>query len=526
MPSTKSVLVAALVPLVSAAPTAKLSFGTLNGNSRTGQTCDEFLGIPFAEAPVGELRFAAPKPWSQKYPAAGRDATEHGSICLQELGVTLGSEDCLFLNVWKPTSVEDELLPIMAWIHGGSFQQGAGSMYDGCQLTSKGVVVASMNYRMGPFGYSLFDDGETVKSNFGMKDQRQALAFLRQEAAAFGGDASKLTIFGESAGAISVMYHLASPLSAGLFRGAISESGFPAAWGFDYAKNVTATVAAAVGCTGNASSLRSCLRDVDAKTLLKNSGEGGNPFTTAGWSPSVDLDDMPEYPFALYAKRQVNKVPVMAGFNTNEGNLFVWPFYPTGLYRESVYKSLIESFINSHDPTGFFNDTELAELFDLYPTPSALKDKRPVAGQLLTDGTFLCGTESTAWDFDVADFYLYRFNHRSSCIPGLLPGVFHGMEISYVFGNTFGCNPTDEEKALSERMQTRWTNFAKNLNPSIEGEDAFPKYTSASKKGLVLQTLEDAIEEGYRSDFCKFWKRASYDKYAHADARHEPVIVV
>jgi len=210
------------------------SFGNIVGHDAAtpdGFACEEFLGIPFAKPP---RRFEAPKAWNTRYGEDGLVAAEYGAWCPQTWGSSVsGSEDCLFLNIWRPKgSVKGDNLTMMVWIHGGGYTSGdAGdrempNTYNGCSLAARhDVVIAGMNYRLGPLGFASFGKQRGVDANFGIEDQREALRWLRREALDFGIDVTRITIFGESAGAMSVFHHLASTGSAGLFRAAISESG-------------------------------------------------------------------------------------------------------------------------------------------------------------------------------------------------------------------------------------------------------------------------------------------------------------
>merc|ERR1711959_595598 len=243
------VLAAALVGS-SRAQVANTSFGPVLGKVSHGVkrgvsnvTCNAYYGVPYAQPPTGKLRFADPEPWVAAYPAPGFDATKPGKSCPQLAGGD-GDEDCLNLNVFTPASSPSGANHnILLFIHGGAFVVGSGTsplppippnvadMYDGCAIASKfDVVVVTINYRLGPLGFltTVAPDG-TVSSNFGMKDQREAIKWVRAHAKAFGGSGEDLTVFGQSAGAISVLHHMVSPLSKGLFTRAISESGLPMA---------------------------------------------------------------------------------------------------------------------------------------------------------------------------------------------------------------------------------------------------------------------------------------------------------
>jgi len=477
---------------------------------------------------VGSLRFENPQAWDEAYPAAGRQATSYGKFCPQLATlIGAGDEDCLFLNVWRPAKESLVALPAMVWIHGGSFILGASSsasppaptginLYDGCGFASdESIIIASMNYRLGPLGFTNFEEDGEIKGNFGLKDQRQALFWLQQELQAFGGDPSKVTIFGESAGAISVYWHVASPASRGLFRAAISESGWPDAWGWEYSRNVTVAFAAKAGCT-DASTLRGCLRTKTTKELIDNAGEVSNPFATAGWWPSVTGgEEMPQYPHTLFKQGKTNSVAMLVGTNSDEGNLFVWPLHPLGM-NETQYERSVKQMFNGRDPVAKLTDDEYDQLFDLYAgTAKDAEDKRPLAGQLMTDGSFVCANYA-AMQKSANRAWVYRFDHRMGCnfILPELPGVVHGAELPLIWGAEakMACIWTFPELALSKRMRRMWASFATHLDPTA-GEGGWPLYTDASRKALVLQTKTDAVEEDNRGQVCKFWEDTLFSKF-------------
>jgi len=425
----------------------------------------------------------------------------------------------------------------MVWIHGGAFVFGASSsalpglfplnLYDGCTLSSThNVLVAAMNYRLGPLGFSTFEDKEGRSGNFGIKDQRLALVWLQNELNAFGGDPAKVTLFGESAGGMSVFHHIASPLSKGLFRAAISESGFPTADQWSYRQTVTAGFAAKLQCE-DTDSLRECLRGKNATDIISNAGELSNPFTAPMWNPVIDGEDMPEHPVKRFHDGRTNRVPFMAGTNTDEGNLFVWPMYGKGM-NESQYEEFLQDLFGDHDPVLKLSPSEMAEVISTYQSASTQSDRRPSAAAVATDSTFLCGTQAAAQAYgSTQDMFLYRFNHRSSCrvvfkLFGInLPGVYHSSEMLYVWGDPLAenCVLGPEEHSLSLRMQRMWTDFAKNLTPNSTTE-SFPKYTNSSRLGLVLQTGKDAIETDYRGEYCKLWQNLEFNKLLKSAHRH------
>jgi para-nitrobenzyl esterase len=443
-----------------------------------------------------------------------------------------GDEDCLFLNVWRPDSGigQEEKLVAMVFIYGGGWISGGTSasilgpvpsflnLYDGCGFVAReNVIVATVNYRLGPFGFTAFEENGVASANFAMKDQRQGLRWLQKELSAFGGDPRKVTLFGESAGGMSVFYHVASPLSKGLFRAAISESGFPTAWSWEHGRNFTRNFGAHLGCSSEAT-LKACLKKLPAKVLVGNETATANPldFPTARppWQPSVDGVDMPEYPMTLFKSGQTNNVPMLAGSNTDEANLFVWPFYEKGMnqsqFSDWFHKGLLENY--AVQP---LSAAEIQEVVTSYGTNDA-GDKRALAGELATHVSFQCGTYSSGQAY-TNDFWLYRFNHRSACqflLKPLMPGVYHTSELQYVWGAQakLGCVFTPEESSLSHRMQGMWANFSKCLDPTCGGA-AFPKYTNSSRKALVLETPSDSIEEDYQGSKCNLWDRLIYERY-------------
>mmetsp|Transcript_114327 Transcript_114327/g.220071 ORF Transcript_114327/g.220071 Transcript_114327/m.220071 type:complete len:545 (-) Transcript_114327:85-1719(-) len=519
-----------------AAVQVETSFGDLIGHVATvsdGHRCEEFLGIPFAEKTP---RFTSPVPWQTSYPPRGLVASKYATWCPQVDGMSVsGDEDCLFLNVWRPheTSAGDNLA-VMVWIYGGGFNAGdAGdtvspNTYNGCGLSARhNVIVAGMNYRIGVLGFTaLPNPSGGVAANWGLEDQREALRWLQREASRFGGDSKKITIFGESAGAQSVWYHLASRRSAGLFHAAISESGFPSGTSSKYRLNQTFAFAELVGCRRNDSAgLRACFTSKSAEELVRAAASiGGDPEEL--WGPTIDGTDLVDYPDVLFRQNRTLAVPILTGINTNEGTSFLYPAYPEGM-NASQYRHFLTDALVGGDRG--LTAQEIAKVLLKYPANSS-QDMRPVASALFTD-LFLC-RDLNALDHLSTQVrtFVYRFDHRPTCPrPSFAPGAYHGMEMPYVFGTpkTYDCSFTDEEEALSERMQLMWTNFAKHLNPSIPGEP-FPEYLNPSRRGLVLRAPTDSTDNGYRASFCKVWDEIweSWGEIRELKKQHAAPIVV
>jgi len=502
------------------------SFGRILGHEAITadmDSCEEFLGIPFAERPQ---RFEQATAWRASYGQSGLVARQYGPWCPQMDGsAATGSEDCLFLNIWRPKgSKPGDNLTAMVWIHGGGYVTGdAGdrstpNTYDGCGLAARhNVIVAAMNYRLGPLGFAAFarSDGG-IDANIGIEDQREALRWFQREALGFGADPAKVTIFGESAGGMSVFHHIASPRSVGLFRAAISESGLPFAFGREYGLNSTVVFAKRVGCE-DATTLRSCLRSRPFAQLVQAASRG-SPFSYGpAWGPTVDGDDLLDHPRDLLFRNLTAAVPLLAGGNTDDSNVVLWPEYPDGM-NSSQYSSFLTRVLTSYDPKTALSPAQLEEVFHRYPAaPSG--DQRPLAARAFTDFGILCGTWTALASLSArANAFFYRFDHRTTCPrAGSVPGVYHALELPYVFGTprSYECSFTAAEKALSSRMQGIWTNFAKYLTPS-PFDGSYPAFRSSSPKGVVLRTPADVIEDGYRASYCRFWSSTWHSKHRSA----------
>ncbi|HEX3758874.1 MAG TPA: carboxylesterase family protein, partial [Kofleriaceae bacterium] len=311
----------------------QLGAGELQG-SMQGATV-QFLGIPYAKPPVGDLRWKAPQ---KPDPLTGvRDATQFGKRCAQLEDATLqtaasSDEDCLYLNVWTPFPATRTPLPVMIWIHGGGNVGGSASdavpfvntgvFYDGEFLAGgHGVVVVSLNYRLGVFGFFAHPDlwAEGSSGNQGLLDQQMAFQWVHDNIAKFGGDPGNVTIFGESAGSFDVCVHMAAPSNAGLFHHAISESGGCTTVQPTRAEAEAAamTFAGDMGCTG--SGALTCLRGKPAATVMASSDVAAG----IGFGPDVDTQFLPDQPRTLYDAGKIAKVPYLLGSNTDEGTLFL-----------------------------------------------------------------------------------------------------------------------------------------------------------------------------------------------------------
>ena len=485
----------------------KIGSGIVEGKTSVDGTIQTFLGIPYAAAPVGDLRWREPqppKPWK-----GVRPAKEFGARCMQgniysdmvfrDPGP---SEDCLYLNVWSPAKSPSAKLPVMVWIHGGGFQAGATSepRQDGQFLARKGVVVVSMNYRLGIFGF--FSHPELTKEsphhasgNYGLMDQAAAIQWVKRNISAFGGDPSNITIFGESAGSMSVSGQMASPVTRDLLRHAIGESG--AFFENKHSKSLVETeqLGSQFAQSLGADSLAK-LRAMPAQQLL----DAVLKQESEKFWPNVDGYFLPESVSSIYAKGEQAHIPLLAGWNRDEGS---W-----------------RSFFGNQAPT---QENYIASVKAKYGTgsetilkafPSNTEEEIKQSAALLSTMDFIAfGT----WKWiegqlatGKAPVYRFQFDQARPAAPddkdpdaGKLAN--HSAEIEYVFGTlkSKALPFTPEDYALSDAMMTYWANFARTGDPNSSGLPNWPQYTAQDKydvmrlKGPVPQASPDDKREQY-----------------------------
>lgn len=484
-----------------------------------------FFGIPFAEPPVGDLRWKAPVP---KAPWQGiLQATELSAKCAQPSSLSSGpssdEEDCLYLNVWTPYPVPAERLPVLFWIHGGGNESGStsdetpvvgGLFYDGAGIVeTHDVVVVSTNYRLGALGFfshpGLRAEG-SPSGNQGLLDLRLALQWTRDNIAAFGGNPDNVTIFGESAGARNVCYQVISPDSRGLFHRAISESG-------DCTGRITTQAEAeaeviayveAVGCAGAADTL-GCLRALPASALIIDPiVEGAPPVELPGGSgyqgatplwdfgPTVDGEVVPAMPRQLFSSAEVAEVPYIVGTNTEEAALRHLGTIPVETEQEFV-EALERAF-------GAAAAVELAMLYPLddFATPN------DALIRVTTDWRYACAVQDFAERLAGAGLDVYAYNFDYAWAPPALRealGKSHGAELNYVFGS-FDQDAADEEtRMLSALVQRYWTRFATTGNPNGAQDPSWPPFDAARGNRLNLDAAPSVVEE-FRKERCDWWK--------------------
>jgi para-nitrobenzyl esterase len=502
-----------------------------------------YFAIPYAAPPVGDLRWRAPAPparWS-----APLEKTASGASCLQTgaspFRAGADSEDCLYLDVHVPKGAGP--FPVMVWIHGGAFQTGgAGGYADPSELVSRGVIVVAINYRLGAAGFlahpALRDQDGDV-GNYGMMDQQAALRWVRSNIPAFGGDASNVTIFGESAGGFSVLTHLASPLSRGLFDKAIVQSGAYAVGGqlskaesesrgeATMARPQLATALAAA-CPGGVTA--ACLRSLP-ETVVRGPLMAAFAASVANPVPTVDGKVLPKTIRETFAAGGENRVPVINGSNEDENRLFL---AITELSRRMSAKPpkldpADRSFLTS--PAAYAMGAqvmagqmgvpvrELTETY--YPLSRFGEDEALRATYAMaaagTDSTFSCTGLSVSRRMAVngAPVYMYEFRDQTApAIVGTVEGRYvvsfpqgaaHAAELPYLFDMLDLGSP--ERQALKATMAAYWTNFARSGDPNGSGLPLWKSFSSGEMQALDVESGGGAtsmrVSEFSRSHLCE-----------------------
>lgn len=483
----------------------KTTGGLVQGTAVTNGTIRVFNGIPYAAPPVGALRWQAPQPVAP-WPGV-RDATKAAAACMQgrvfsDIVLPDLSEDCLTLNVHTPARAVGDRLPVMVWIHGGGFQAGAGAepRHDGQAFARRGIVLVTINYRLGVFGFFVHpeltrESGRHASGNYGMLDQVAALRWVRDNIAAFGGDPRNVTIFGESAGSFAVSALMASPLSQGLFHKAIGESGAF----FTVGSGTLAFAPLADGeqqgvkfaASMGADSL-AALRAQPAQAVLDAATQSRLRFV-----PNLDGYFLPDDVYAAYAAGKQSQVPLLAGWNADE-------------VRSSVtlrqQKPTMQSFT---EETRKRFGGQADAILKTYPAGS---DAEVIESAAALASDMFVGYATWKWiemQAQSGRVPVYRFSFdRKIPVPADLTvngakatagdiGARHAGEIEYVFGALDISLPKvpwePADRKLSETMTAYWANFARTGNPNGAGLPLWPRYESSSRRVLHLdETVRDA----------------------------------
>jgi len=466
----------------------RIDQGVLNGESE--DDVQVFKNIPYVAAPVGDLRWRAPQPgpsWT-----GARDATEFGPVCPQNqkpnqfIPKLPYTEDCLSLNIWSPNTTSAAKLPVMVWIYGGAFVTGGSAipLYDGTDLAKRGVVIVSFNYRLGELGFlahpALASEhtSDEATGNFGLLDQIAALKWVQRNIASFGGDPNNVTIFGESAGGMSVNDLMVSPMARGLFTKAISESGLglnviPS---LDKAVQASTDWGAAMGVTGSDAAALTKLRALKVDDILKHRAMNE---TEGGIAPFIDGKILTDQVSVLFAKGEIAKVPYIAGSNSNEASL-----------AKAIGSDPVKDLEK-------FGDA-LPKVRAVYEADGKLTDEE-FGRQAFGDSLFTSAAQTLAGFVDKTGepARVYHFAYIADHFKGQAPGVNHGGEIPFVFGfrglGFFANFTSDLDRKVATQMGDYWVNFAKTGDPNAAGLPAWPAFSNASRETLLVDDTTKAV---------------------------------
>ena len=471
-------------PAHAAITQAKTTAGQVQGEAVDG--IGEFKGIPFAAPPVGDLRWKAPQPVQ---PWQGvRKTVAFGPACMQgpilaQMGSTATvSEDCLYIDVWTPADAPTDKLPVIAWIYGGGFNSGATSvpMYDGANFAKQGVVFVSLSYRVGPFGFlatpALSAESGHGSGNYGLFDLVAGLRWVHDNIAQFGGDPAKVTIMGHSAGSMAVSELVASPLTRGLFRAAIGESGadFAPPGAFAGTTQQTLGEAEAAGETFLESLGAHNLAEARALPADKVEAAQRNPGAPR-FFPPLDGYVLTASEYALWQRHGYNDVPLLIGTTSDEAAVFGG--------RRTVTPDAFEKQVR--DGYGNHADAVLAAYSHATDAQASRASKDLASDTMFHWNMFTWATLQAQTGKSPA--YAYWFNRPTAADPD---GSGHGSEVPLVFANEDhrAGRPawTDEDRALSRELQSYWVNFAKTGDPNGPGLPRWPKFQPGKTTVMAL----------------------------------------
>jgi len=480
--------------------TVKTEQGKVHGKTINGDKVRAWMGIPYAAPPIGDLRWKAPQP-AAKW-KGDRDATNYGAHCAQNIVFqdmifqdNGGSEDCLFLNVYAPATADSKAkLPVMFWIHGGGFSGGGSNepRHNGDFLPLKGVVLITMNYRLGVFGFlatpDLAKEADGSAGNYGLMDMVAGLKWVKDNIKEFGGDPGNVTIFGESAGSFAVSTLMASPMAQGLFHKVIGESGAAVGRGpLPYSTLAEREVKDAQWVAGLNVTTLAQLRALPTQTILDACKKPGINFP-----PDVDGKLLTEAVPDTYNAGKQAHVPLLAGWNADEGNFMATQG-------------------NTIDKWKAFADTQFkdraAEFIKLYPGDT---DEQALRSAIDYGSDSFIAYGTWAWleaHLKTGSSPVYRYHFELAATPSKFHQgtfAFHSDDIEYVFGTLDtrpGWEVRPEDRTLSDQVMTYWTNFAKTGDPNGAGMPVWPKYNDDGYPLIHLNTTvtsgPDALRERY-----------------------------
>jgi para-nitrobenzyl esterase len=478
-------------------------------------------GIPYAAPPVGSLRWRAPAP--APIHAHPLDGSKYGPGCIQSGSGGLffsstmpTSEDCLSLNVWFSARATQHPLPVMVWMHGGGFILGSGSqaLYDGTNLAGREALIVTINYRLGPLGWAAHkglvgqDPAHPGAGNYGLLDQIAALHWVHDNIASFGGDPRNVTIFGESAGAVSVCSLLASPLATGLFQQAIMESGL-CMTSAEMSDLTTATaqgdrLATALGCD-TATDVVACMRSKPGSTVDTALATGILPGVAGqeGWGPIIDGDAEPtSVADAIHAGKSSN-VKFLMGVNADEGPLLVVGSGLNDLNGVTTYM------------TQKLGSQAASTIFAQYPPSRYGGNSNAAAWAIMGDGLFVCPSQRAAEDFAAkgGKVYPYFFTYVTSEGQLLGWGAFHSSDLPFVFHNasvTQGVSLTTfsgGDGLVADFFEGYWTNMARDGSPGTVKGVSWPSYAGPGGMVMELKPQSAPLQGWPHAADCAVWKQ-------------------
>ncbi len=473
-------------------------FGVVKGDP-SGATV-AFKGIPFAAPPVGPLRWMppqAPKPWT-----GVRHAIRYSDKCPQasiaNKAIRYGSEDCLYLNVFRPQNIT-KLLPVMVWIHGGGNTVGSASddilgtkLYDGEKLASQNVIVVTINYRLGALGFlahPLLKSAEGVEGNYALLDQIAALKYVRDNIRAFGGDPSNVTVFGESAGAINTLALIASPLANGLFQRAIVQSGFLSDVSLEAGEKQGADFAKAAGCT-----TAECLRGLSASDVVRIFN-AMNPAALQSAGATIDGVVLREGVLSAMRAGRAAHIPLLIGSNADEMRTLMDAVVPNA---SSISDTQITKLLSD-----YFGAEKAVKIEAEYrPTDFARPTFR--LEEILSDALIHCPTReiSRALSQFNPSVYRYVFSHTSESIYLSRYGAGHALELPYVFGNMSSLVYSKPEFVFSQDIRNWWTTFATVGDPNVLNQ---PTWSPVAQDAYLNLDLISEMRSNFRGSRCDFW---------------------
>ena len=464
-----------------------------------------YKGIPYAEAPVGSLRFNAPetkKSWNNVFEATkfGPDAPQPPSPFTPQPAPPQSEEDCLTLNIWTP-GADDKKRPVMFWIHGGSYKTGGANRYEGIPLATRGdVVVVIINYRLGPFGFLYLPNGPGVSANVGLLDQIAALKWVKENIIRFGGDPDNITVFGESAGAGSICSLIGMPAAKGLFNRIIPQSGSNNPLGYQRGR-AKATAQKLFSLLkiekGDIDSLRKLSTENIIKAQIRMDAQelkAGNAFAM-GYSPIIDSTTMPKHPLKVVLDGETKNIELLHGTNKDEMRLWeLW--YPGVKNSEDLFKK-----VNLLMKLAGQSEDKTREVLDIYG--KTRKNPTEIFSAIMTDTYFRVPSIRFAeMQCNVQpNTYMYMFTYPSPVRKGSL-GSIHAIDIPFVFGtldmprNDLFPESNEETEALSAKMMDAWISFARTGNPNHKDIPDWSQYRN-DRATMIFGKDVKAINDPY-----------------------------